>query len=230
MVSRRRRVRGGAGAGHFHRAGLGKVRTFRHGAARDDLRRGRLHRGVRHRRAAGALGRARKGAEHLPCGQRPGKARPACSHRRTALRPAPGHAEPNVDLLAPAGAGAGRMDADIWLPPSRLHMRVPSSIGGPWRGAVLPDQYGIRDAGALRDAQSSASSHLIDGDSTTRLTGLMIEFLAAQHPHRHQVRGGEATTSSLIRPFLWSSMPHHPVLHPATSDAASPAIPPSGRS
>ncbi|MFR4118947.1 MAG: hypothetical protein ACLT2T_08940 [Bilophila wadsworthia] len=27
-------VRGGAGAGHFHRAGLGKVRTFRHGAAR----------------------------------------------------------------------------------------------------------------------------------------------------------------------------------------------------
>lgn len=123
-------VRGGAGAGHFHRAGLGKVRTFRHGAARDDLRRGRLHRGVRHRRAAGALGRA-EGAEHLPRGQRPGRSEdrpartgePPCGLRQVTQNS-------NVDSLALQLAlvlGAWML---AYYAVEAVATRVPSSIGG----------------------------------------------------------------------------------------------------
>lgn len=90
--------------------------------------------------------------------------------------------------------------------------RVPSSIGGTMWGLFflinmvsgMLIRFAMRKLGIV---------HLIDGDSMTRLTGWMMEFPAAQHPHRHQVRGGEGLHPPHHRPFRGPRR-LHPVLHP----------------
>lgn len=90
--------------------------------------------------------------------------------------------------------------------------RVPSSIGGTMWGLFflinmvsgMLIRFVMRKLGIV---------HLIDGDSMTRLTGWDDGIPAAQHPHRHQVRGGEGLHPPHHRPFRGPRR-LHPVLHP----------------
>ncbi|MFR4118948.1 MAG: hypothetical protein ACLT2T_08945 [Bilophila wadsworthia] len=140
----------------------------------DDLRRGRLHRGVRHRVPLVRWGV--EGAEHLPRGQRPEEVKTgllAPENRPCGLRQVTQNSTSTAGPQLALVLGAWML---AYYAVEAVATRVPSSIGGTMWGLFflinmvsgMLIRFAMRKLGIV---------HLIDGDSMTRLTGWMMEFL-----------------------------------------------------